>query len=270
MGKGPQHFDYIAVEGGYGRLVEKLKEKLGLRIHLGMPLKTLTKTLRNSYILKFGNGQEVEAEQVVLALPCRVYQDISFEGDEGLSSRLSDIKGIGYGEHAKLVVPVNIPKDVYGFYASDRFVLFSMGTPNIATFYYLNNSVSFVPSTLQDVFKRDQGFLEAIYGDISIAQLQPQYARCEQFASYQQPVGYNWCDDPYSRGSYSCLAAGQEGIFTDTIDYKGEKVKKLFSPINDRLFFAGEHASILMGVMGTMEAAVEAGERTARIMVTIT
>jgi monoamine oxidase len=104
-----------------------------------------------------------------------------------------------------------------------------------------------------------------VYQDPSVSQLQPIYARHEQFASYQGPIGYNWFHDPYSRGTYSCLAAGQEEIFTETIDYHGEKVKKLFAPIDDRLFFSGEHTSILTDGMGTMEAAVEAGERTARM-----
>jgi len=43
-------------------------------------------------------------------------------------------------------------------------------------------------------------------------------------------------------------------------------VKTLFKPIDNRLYFAGEHASVLLDIPGTMEAACESGERTARMI----
>ena len=100
----------------------------------------------------------VGADRVVLAFPCSVYQDICFEGDGVLLSRLPDIKAVAYGEHAKIMAPIHIPEDVYGFYANDRFGLFSMATPNIVTIYYLNRTASFTASTIQEIFKRDQPF----------------------------------------------------------------------------------------------------------------
>lgn len=48
--------------------------------------------------------------------------------------------------------------------------------------------------------------------------------------------------------------------------YEQEIVKPLFAPIDDRIYFAGEHASILFDVPGTMEAACESGERAARLI----
>ena len=37
-------------------------------------------------------------------------------------------------------------------------------------------------------------------------------------------------------------------------------------PIDQKLYFAGEHTSILMEFPGTMEAACESGERAARMI----
>lgn len=53
---------------------------------------------------------------------------------------------------------------------------------------------------------------------------------------------------------------------TDTQLVGKEKVRPLFAPISQTLYFAGEHASILTDVLGTMEAACESGERTARMI----
>jgi len=46
----------------------------------------------------------------------------------------------------------------------------------------------------------------------------------------------------------------------------GEIVRALFAPIGQTLYFSGEHASILMEIPGTMEAACESGERIARMI----
>ncbi len=94
----------------------------------------------------------------------------------------------------------------------------------------------------------------------------PQYAQDESFQVYDGAVGYSWPNDPYAKGSYSYIAPGQEAILTAMKEEQGEPVKTLFAPIDRRLYFAGEHASIFMDVPGTMEAACESGERTARMI----
>lgn len=46
--------------------------------------------------------------------------------------------------------------------------------------------------------------------------------------------------------------------------YKGVIVKAMFEPVDDRVFFVREHTTILEEI-GTMEAAVESGERIAEL-----
>jgi hypothetical protein len=60
------------------------------------------------------------------------------------------------------------------------------------------------------------------------------------------------------------IAKGQEKVFTETVEENGEVFKALFAPLHQKLYFAGEHATILFDVPGTMEAACESGERIAR------
>ena len=97
-----------------------------------------------------------------------------------------------------------------------------------------------------------------------IAGLTAAYRLQEGGLSYKEPIGYSWPNDPYAKGSYSYIASGQESILTSTEIRKGETFKTLFAPIEDTLYFAGEHTSILSEVPGTMEAACESGERIAR------
>ena len=91
-------------------------------------------------------------------------------------------------------------------------------------------------------------------------------AEDQLFSSYESAVGHCWLNDPFAKGSYSYVGAGQEELFTDTAEIEGLTVRKLFAPIDNRIFFAGEHTSILFDYSATMEAAVESGERTATLI----
>ena len=97
-------------------------------------------------------------------------------------------------------------------------------------------------------------------------------AQDKQFVKYNGPVGKSWSNDPYTQGSYSCIGVGQEQSFLAVEEYAGEKVKSLFAPIDDTLFFAGEHTTTVSAedagfdITGTIEAATEAGERMSRII----
>ncbi|WP_331256574.1 FAD-dependent oxidoreductase, partial [Candidatus Bealeia paramacronuclearis] len=72
-------------------------------------------------------------------------------------------------------------------------------------------------------------------------------------------------DDVYAKGSYTNRAPGTSTWLNECITYHGEKFRKAFCPIDDQIFFAGEHTTILDS-LGTMEGAVESGERMARFI----
>jgi len=65
---------------------------------------------------------------------------------------------------------------------------------------------------------------------------------------------------------YSYINAGTEELFLAQSIYVQEPIRTLFAPAG-KLFFAGEHTTILIDVLGTMVAAVESGTRTARMIV---
>ena len=61
---------------------------------------------------------------------------------------------------------------------------------------------------------------------------------------------HNWSRDPFSRGAYSYVAAGQQ-----------KAAEKLRQPVQETLFFAGEATS---EAWGTVEGALASGMRAAR------
>ena len=74
----------------------------------------------------------------------------------------------------------------------------------------------------------------------------------------------SWVSDPYIKGSYSNYSVILKDKLQKTVPYKNIIVKEIFAPVNDQIFFMGEHATIISEI-GTMEAALESGERIAAL-----
>ncbi len=77
---------------------------------------------------------------------------------------------------------------------------------------------------------------------------EPELARAE----YRGGIMHDWAHDPFARGAYSYVAVGG-----------GDARTVLGAPIDDTLFFAGEATSV-NGQGGTVNGALESGERAAR------
>ena len=105
---------------------------------------------------------------------------------------------------------------------------------------------------------------EANYGKIENAYLLPTAATEEIFAKYDRPIFKSWAEDIYAKGSYSTVGIKFGKKFLEQSYYKGIYFKKLFIPIDDKIFFIGEHTS-LIEEKGTMEAAIESAEKLANL-----
>lgn len=253
-----------SIKGGNSLLPEKLSQALKNRIHLNFPLASISKDPNGSYKIIFQNGKTVIADILVLAMPCTVYADIHFEKNIISQERLAAIQNVQYGTNAKILVPFQkIPQQRITL-INDRVGAFFNANCHLLTCYYTGKSGRFFADTIKDLFDQDRPMLEIGYSYFD--SIPPVMARDETFLSYSGPVGYSWPNDPYAKGSYSYIAPGQDTLLTDTSKVEGETVKTLFAPIDRTLYFAGEHTSILQDVPGTLEAACESGERTARMI----
>ncbi|WP_068471467.1 flavin monoamine oxidase family protein [Candidatus Protochlamydia phocaeensis] len=256
--------EQLVVEGGNSLIAEKLADKLSSCLHLNHSIQTISKTASGAYRLAFANGNMVEADLLVLALPCSVYDSLRIGEEVIPSSRRLAIEGVEYGTNAKVILPVSPSHIEKGAYTNGRIVTFMNRNEHVLNLYYIGGYGHFTEESLKARMKQDFAFIECAY-EVEI-EVPPILASDQPFASYKGLIGYSWPNDPFAKGSYSCIGAGQEEAMSSLVEVAGEKVRKLFAPIDNSLFFAGEHTSILFEVGGTMEAAVESGERTARLI----
>jgi monoamine oxidase len=256
----------LSIKGGNTLLPEKMAEALGDRVHLNRPLKEVSKDSEGSFVLTFQDDQQVKADRLVLAIPCSVYDEILF-GEKVLPlERLEAIKSIPYGANAKLMVPFSQSPSRRVSLVNDRIVSFFDSDRSVLILYYTGEASRFSMDTILDTYRRERPMIEMGFEALCPPLVAPVYAKDQAFALYEGPVGYSWPNDPYAKGSYAYIAPGQEALLTALKEDRGEIVKRLFAPIDQKLYFVGEHASILMEVPGTMEAACESGERAARMI----
>lgn len=261
--------DLFSIEGGNALLTEKIGETLQERLHLNSPLKKIQKDEQDSYILTFHDGRIVKGDILVLAIPCTTYEDIEFEENIIEKGRLEAIKNVKYGETSKIILPFAEPypesknllsEGMYGFFNLEH---------TLYTLYCVGANSSFSETSLLDIYNKQKKMLEQGFELNCPSSIPPSYAEDGSFTSYCSPVGYSWVNDPYAKGSYSYIAQGQESLLTHFTEENGETFKTLFAPIEEKIFFVGEHTSILIDAAGTMEAACESGERTARTILGI-
>jgi monoamine oxidase len=257
-----QTISYGVIQGGNHLLAEALAKKFP--VHLNHPLIAIDKNRDGTYLLTFQDGNTVAADIVVLTMPCPVYNDISISHAAMPPATKKAIASIENGTTAKIAVPISPEKGHDGGIGTARATTFLNRDAYVINVYFYNEHGHFTPETLHHVYQQELPQLQKFYD--TDPTVQPVYAKDELLASYDTAVGYSWPSDPFAKGSYSYIGAGQEEIFTSITDMLDEPVKTLFAPIDNRLFFAGEHTSILLDVGGTMEAAVESGVRCARLI----
>jgi len=260
------YIDLVGIEGGNARLPESLAEKLEGRIHLNRPLIRVAKQGDGSFLLTFKGGEEAIGDFLVLAMPCPVYRNISFEGDVIPQDRLQRIQDVPYGTNAKILVPFTTPPSTRQGIMDDRLICFFDAERTTLTLYYTGETSGFAPETIRSSYLEARAMVEKGFKESCPPFEAPQYALDKNFLDYDTPVGYSWPKDLYAGGSYSYISPGQESRLTELAEVEGETYKSLFAPVGRSLYFAGEHASILLDVAGTMEAACESGERVARVL----
>jgi monoamine oxidase len=259
--------DILSIQGGNSLLPEKLAEKV--KITTNMPLQAISKNLEGSYNLFFKNGEIKKADILILAIPCSVFRDIKFEQGIIEEDRLIEMMNVQYGSMTKFVVPINNEPKREGLFINEQALTFSATDPQILNLYLLDEEETIFSS--EHIFARYQDHISLLKTGFEIQNFPtslPVTAN-QTLIFYDGPVGYRWSADPFIKGTFSSIRAGQENILTRTNVVEGEIVKTLFSPIDQSLYFVGEHTTILNEVPGTMEAACESGERMARIISSI-
>lgn len=257
---------YRYLKEGNSALPQAIANSLQEKIHLQKVLLRVDKTANESYHLHFSDGTSIHTDILILAIPLPVYKNITFDERVINNHELNRISSIPFGTNAKILVPIEQPKEQTQSCTNNRAILFHQPADTIATLFYVNESGLFNEQSIAKDYAQDEAMVKALYNGDSNYNENIRIDEDRLGIVYNGPVGHSWANDPYAQGSYSSLCAGHEQLFTATQLYDGELVKNLFAPRNNTLFFVGEHTCINYDIMGTMEAAVESGERIARII----
>lgn len=250
---------WLTVKDGNCQLPIALSNSLKNTIKYGSVLTGLHKE-EQKIKLKFSNGQEIQTDYVLLAIPCSVFKDITIGKDVIPQETLDKIHAVQYGTNAKILSPYD--KDDSAIFFSSTMVSWVNDTHNIRTFYCGGDYGTY---DMRAFFEQCMESMRIIHPSNAILSYTLESAIDEQLVSYKGNVFKSWAADDYAKGSYSNLALGTSAWFNEMEIIRGKKVRKLFHPIHDRIFFAGEHTTVL-DALGTMEGAIESGERMSRLM----
>lgn len=253
----PQKFSLEHVKGGNSRLVEALASKLQGCIHYHSILKKMTK--KNGLIqLHFNSDKIVETDCVILALPCSTLREVEIEDEIFPSDQLKAIRTLKYGTNSKLLVPIHFSaRPQPEFIGTRHFMSWFNHDYSVLVLYYGGSAGIFRTDTQEKVSSKY--FEELPY-------LKLAYPKAD-FPKNTSPIGINWSNEEFSKGSYSVLGVQQENLFQNFIEIAGENIRVVFRPINNQIFFAGEHTSV--DYPATLQGAVDSGEKVSRMIMSI-
>lgn len=215
--------------------------------------------------LIFNHHHEVEADIILLAIPCSIMEDIDFRDEIIPPEQLICMKSLQYGTNGKILVPSELPLNKYSFVIQPDTVNWFNDEGQIITFYYGGNAGVFDAKQATFLLDRDLRNLKTVYPTLQVYLDDIHSSQDRQLVSYDRSVFKSWASDPYAKGSYSNRGVGTATWLSEMETFRGEKIRKAFRPVQNKLFFAGEHTTTL-DTLGTLEGAVESGERMARLI----
>lgn len=250
------HSSFAQVQGGNDRLVEALLQSLFGRIRLGTPVTAIATAHDGGLELRLGDDSKVSHDRVVCAVPCTVFAEQERVGSiavqRGLipEEQLAAIRGVSYAYITKVIFQTSWvatpPAQLNTHLARDGFVWFSKDG-KLATLYLSGSSQPILQATNQE----RQALLARYAMDIQV--VEPTIKDIVPVAIAVWPVAYSY------------FSPGQYAIRSQIEKFASHPVRSVFKPVNAQLFFAGEHTGIPS--YACMEAAVESGERTARMII---
>ncbi len=254
------------IKGGNSRLAMALAEKLEEHIHLLRPLKAMKLSENNRILLTFEGGEQKECDKVILTIPCSAYEDIEIDPQLIPPKEQAFIHKVPYGENTKILLPVDYSERPYTSILTDEMAAFTNHDDHVYNLYFSGEAGRKLKSNLKELYARALAAITATNPSLAYPPGSPQIANdALQLETYAGPVAHFWVNDPYAKGSYTYRSADIMPEWSHFENYRGEKIPAPYKPIHDRLFFAGEHTAIEAD-LGTMEGAVESGERAARMV----
>jgi monoamine oxidase len=258
-----------SIAGGNSRLVQALADSLEGHIHYSKPLRKISKSPDQKIRLHF-DTECIWTDYLILALPCSTLRDVEIE--EGLipDDQLQAIRTLQYGTCAKIIFPIQCPQNTQSEWLplEHGFVFFNKNHTTLtwlgggpAGIFPVDGKPSFDSFIEKEIAHISQVFPDLFFTRGTVSSSPKEFL----FSQYDTPISISWTKEEFSKGSYSNFGIGTFAFFSEFIDEFGESVRKVFRSIDGRILFAGEHTAP-QGDNGTMDGAVNSGERAARIV----
>ncbi len=246
-------FNIKSVSGGNSKLIEALTEKLKGKIHYKKPLQAIQSIEGGGFQLRFADATEQSVDLLILAIPAAILKEIAV--DARLEKAWKPLQKLPIGAGAKLLLPVQCqgvpPSELchfeYGLGALNR-----------------DRTIMIVYSGAQDAqFGNDEASIQA-HLDRLLPPLKRLFPNIIFPSKASEISAICWTHLPYFRGGWLNYGLEEYDALHVLSDVANEQVKSVFKPIDERLFFIGEHTTL--AYIGSMDGAIESGERTARIL----
>lgn len=242
------------IKGGNSLLPQKLSTSLKGHIHLNSPVLKISRSHDDKqFILEFPNAKVVTTDYLILTAPCSTLREIQFQGGIIPQDQWKAIKTLQYGTNGYVLMSVQLGNEDKAEYSV---------TEDAITWFNHDRTILCLDFGGQyGIF--DAHSSEAVNGIIN-AEFPALKALFPSLKYTGKKQAISWINEKYSKGSICSWGVDQFEFFHETTHTLGETVRKVFRPIDDKLFFAGEHTAL--EYPGTMEGAVASGERVARML----
>ncbi len=241
-----------SIQGGASRLVYALCAKLKGTIHYRRAMQGLYRNSSGNLTIEFEDGSSESFDKVIFAIPCSILRNIEVEPSLIPSDQIEAIHSLEYGTLGKILLPVRgRQEDAWIAHATNFISIFNKDR-SFLTLYCSDQSLWLSFHDLYVVEKKLQEILQMV------KTLYP----CLEITG--EPILINWALEPYSKGSYSHFGIDQFDRFNQKSIVFEEEVKHAFRPVDEQIFFAGEHTAFKY--YATLEGAVESGDRAARMV----
>ncbi len=240
------------VKGGNSCLVNALCERIN-NIEYEIPLKKIRREPNGKLLLFFENGEEKFTDYLILTVPLPLLKEIDF-GELLNDERKKIFDNLPYGFNSKIIIPVCPSSHIdLQFAYTDHGVTWLNADQTLLTVYCGGESAQYSSdaSSIQEIYRRELPILKTHYPQII-------------FPSEEKVIGMGWPKEPYFQGSYSNFGIDLFDELNEVIEIHDIPVRKTYSPLHGRVFFAGEATAIEF--TGTMEGAVESAERISALV----
>lgn len=260
-----EDWEQYRVEGGYGALIDALANDCrqhGCSIKFSSVVKSIS-WKKNNVQVRCSNGKVYHAAQALITVPLGILQQRRIRFSPALPAKVKALKSLGYGNVIKILLLFRIKfweyKEIQKQLDADLDKLFFFfSSEQIPTWWTQYPSQSALLSgwlsgkrAKKMSSESNRSILDkALKSLASIFEMDIRILK-EELLSWKV---MNWSTDIYSLGSYSYTTVNAD---------KHQAIAQM--PLNNTLFFAGEHYS---DPVGTVEGALKSGLETGAQMLT--